>query len=280
MQQALEFSLNNLTIRGIGYGDPNKQQILALHGWLDNAASFEPLSKYLNDYYIVAIDLAGHGLSDHRDAGAHYHLIDFVYDLQELVESQGWTSLVLMGHSMGGIIGSLYSACFGERVKKYISIESFGPLTKEAHTSPSQLRDSIISRLKAQKSKSRHPTNFERTVEARTMVGDITSDSARLLVARNTREISGQLRFTTDRRLRTLSPMRLTAPQAESFLRNIQCPVLAVMGNAGYQSMAEAFHTRKDWVADLEFHILDGHHHLHMDSPKVVADVIDSFIKS
>lgn len=280
MQQELEFSLSNLTLRGIGYGDPKKQMILALHGWLDNAASFEPLSEYLNDYYVVAIDFAGHGLSDHRDTGAHYHLIDFVYDLQELVESQGWSSLVLMGHSMGGIIGSLYTACFSDRVSKYISIESFGPLTKEANTSPIQLRDSINSRLKAQKSKIRHPTTFERTVEARTMVGDITATSARLLVARNTQEVGGQLRFTTDRRLRTLSPMRLTEPQAESFLRNIQCPVLAVMGSVGYKSMAEAFLARKDWVAKLVFYKLDGHHHLHMDNPKAVADVIDSFIKS
>ncbi|MEP0357035.1 MAG: alpha/beta hydrolase [Paraglaciecola sp.] len=280
MQQALKFPLDNLTIRGIGYGDPQNQMVLALHGWLDNAASFEPLSKYLKDYYVVAIDLAGHGLSDHRDAGAHYHLIDFVYDLHELVESQGWTSFVLMGHSMGGIIGSLYTACFSDRVRKYISIESFGPLTKDSKTSAIQLRDSINSRLKSQRRKSRHPTTFERTVEARTMVGDISIASARLLIARNTHGVDGQLRFTTDRRLRTLSAVRPTEPQAENFLRSIHCPVLVLMGSAGYESMAKAFYARKDWVANLTFHKLDGHHHLHMDNPEAVAIVVDSFIKS
>ncbi|MFT2091476.1 alpha/beta fold hydrolase [Paraglaciecola sp. 2405UD69-4] len=280
MQQALEFSLSHLTLRGVGYGDPQKPMILALHGWLDNAASFEPISQYLRDFYIVAIDLTGHGLSDHRTPGAHYHLIDFVHDLHELVESQGWTDLVLMGHSMGGIIGSLYSACFEERVSKFISIESLGPLAKAPQTSPSQLRDSINSRLKAQKSRVRHPTSFERTVEARTMVGDISVSSARLLVARNTQTVAGQLRFTTDRRLRTLSSMRLTEQQVESFLRNIKCPVLVIMGRSGYESMGDAFLARKDWIVKLQSFEYDGHHHLHMDNPKPVAEAIVDFMKS
>ncbi|WP_293752100.1 alpha/beta fold hydrolase [uncultured Paraglaciecola sp.] len=104
MQQPLEFPLSNITLCGIGYGDPSKPMILALHGWLDNAASFQPIAEYLNDYYILAIDITGHGLSSHRSDGANYHLTDFVFDIHELVESQGWSSFVLMGHSMGGVL--------------------------------------------------------------------------------------------------------------------------------------------------------------------------------
>ena len=96
MQQNLEFPLTNITLRGIGYGDPSKPMILALHGWLDNAASFAPVAAFLHDYYIVAIDMTGHGLSSHRSAGAHYHLTDFVNDMHELVESQAWSTFILM----------------------------------------------------------------------------------------------------------------------------------------------------------------------------------------
>ena len=278
MPQPLEFPLANITLHGIGYGDPTKPMILALHGWLDNAASFEPIAEYLPDYYIVAIDITGHGLSSHRNNGAHYHLIDFVYDIHELVESQGWQSILLMGHSMGGIISTIYASCFPERVSKLISIESFGPMTKDTQSSPTQLRDSILSRLKAQSSETKHPTSIERTVEARAMVGDIKLQSARLLVTRNIREQNGQLLFATDRRLRTLSALRMTEPQAEAFMRNIQCPTLVITGTQGYESMRNVLQQRLDWVKDLTMVEFAGHHHLHMDNPQPVAEKIVEFL--
>jgi pimeloyl-ACP methyl ester carboxylesterase len=278
VQQALEFPLANITLRGIGYGDPSKPMILALHGWLDNAASFNPIAEYLTNYYIVALDIIGHGLSSHRSDGAHYHLIDFPYDLHELVEAQGWQSFILMGHSMGGIIATIYASCFPEHVSKLISIESFGPMTKDTQSSPTQLRDSILSRLKAQRSEAKHPRSIERTVEARAMVGDIKLESARLLITRNIREEKEQLFFTTDRRLRTFSSLRMTDSQAEAFLRNIQCPTLVITGTQGYESMRTALNKRLDWVENLTMAECEGYHHLHMDNPQPVADKVVRFL--
>lgn len=278
MQQDLEFPLANITLSGIGYGDPKKPMILALHGWLDNAMSFAPLSEFLTDYYIVAVDITGHGLSSHRCAGAHYHLIDFVHDIHELVESQAWSEFLLMGHSMGGIIATLYASCFPEQVKKLISIESFGPMTKEAQTSPSQLRESIISRLQAQKSEPQHPSSIEKTVKARSIKGDISQVSARLLVSRNIREQNGQLFFTTDRRLRTFSSLRVTEEQAEAFMRNIACPMLLLSGTQGYESMRKSYANRMNWVNDLTVSECEGYHHLHMDNPQPVAAKIVDFL--
>jgi pimeloyl-ACP methyl ester carboxylesterase len=278
VQQDLEFPLANITLRGVGYGDPSKPMILALHGWLDNALSFQPIAAYLSDYYILALDITGHGLSSHRSNGAHYHLIDFAYDLHELIESQGWQSFILMGHSMGGIISTIYTSCFPEHISKLISIESFGPMTKDTQNSPSQLRDSILSRLKTQQSEAKHPSSIERTVEARAKVGDITLESARLLITRNIRVENDKLFFTTDRRLRTFSSLRMTESQAEAFVRNIKCPTLVITGSQGYESMRTIVQNRLDWVEDLTVSECEGHHHLHMDNPQPVADKIVDFL--
>ena len=113
-----EITLNALTVRGIRYGSEDKPEILALHGWLDNAASFEPLSRYLSDYQIIALDFVGHGKSDHRANGAHYHLVDNVQDVHEAIQALGLSELKIIGHSMGGIIAAMYAACFPEMVKK------------------------------------------------------------------------------------------------------------------------------------------------------------------
>jgi len=278
VQQALEFPLANITLHAIGYGDPTKPMILALHGWLDNAVSFQPVAEYITDYYILALDITGHGLSSHRSDGAHYHLIDFAYDLHELVDSQGWQPFILMGHSMGGIISTIYASCFPEYVSKLISIESFGPMTKDTQSSPIQLRDSILSRLKTQQSEAKHPSSIQRTIEARAKIGDIKLESARLLITRNIREENKQLLFNTDRRLRTFSSLRMTEPQAEAFMRNIQCPTLVITGDKGYESMRTTVQKRLDWVENLTTAECEGHHHLHMDNPQPVANKIIVFL--
>lgn len=274
----LSFTLSHLTLRGLGLGDPQKPMILALHGWLDNAASFIPLSHYLTDYYIVAIDITGHGLSDHRAKGSHYHQIDFVHDIHELVESQDWPPFILMGHSMGGIIASYYASCFPEKVSQLISIESFGPMSKEPSSSPAQLRESIESRLKANSSAAKHPTSLESTIEARSKAGDMSEASATLLVNRNIEARDGQYFFKTDRRLRTISSTRITESQAEAFMRSIACPMLVILGDKGYESMKKALSNRKSWVANSHIIECEGHHHLHMDDPISVSNYINGFL--
>ncbi|MDU0354604.1 alpha/beta hydrolase [Paraglaciecola aquimarina] len=279
MQRELEFKLKHITLRGMGFGDSNKPMILALHGWLDNAASFAPLAPYLADYYVLAIDLAGHGLSDHRSPDAHYHLLDFVYDLHELVEIQGWQRFVLMGHSLGAIIASLYASSFTERVDRLICIEALGPLTKSATTSASQLRESILNRLNLSTSPSTRPKTIARVINARAFVGELSVSSAELLVRRNTSERDGQLFYRTDRRLRTVSALRMTEEQARAFVSSIVCPVLLITGDKGFETFASEIKDRMTRL-DLGQHVCcSGNHHVHMDNPTDVALKVVNFLE-
>ncbi|GAB2700061.1 alpha/beta fold hydrolase [Aliiglaciecola aliphaticivorans] len=274
----VRFSLPNLELAGLANGHTDKPLIIALHGWLDNAASFIPLSHYLNDYHLIAIDFAGHGHSSHRSADAHYHQIDFVHDLHELVLSQGYKNFILLGHSMGGIVGSLYASSFPEFVSHFITIESFGPMSKDAQTSPVQMRESIESRLKLRAREAKHPKSYDSVVNARALAGDLSEEAATLLVNRNLLEQNGQLRFRTDRRLRTLSSIRLTDEQAKHFMQNIQAPTLAIMGTSGYEVMREKMQERFDWVTNLSHVTCEGGHHLHMDYPQQIAAKLLNFL--
>ncbi|MFA3789865.1 alpha/beta fold hydrolase [Aliiglaciecola sp. SL4] len=274
------FSLPNLELAGLANGHTDKPLIIALHGWLDNAASFIPLSKYLHDYHLVAIDFAGHGLSSHRSADAHYHQIDFVHDLHEFVLSQGYKNFILLGHSMGGIVGSMYASSFPEFVSHFITIESFGPMSKDAQTSPLQMREAIESRMELQAREAKHPKSYDSVVKARALAGDLTEEAATLLVNRNLLEQNGELRFRTDRRLRTLSSVRLTDEQAKHFMQNIQAPTLAIMGTSGYEVMREKVQERLEWVANLSHVTCEGGHHLHMDYPEEIATKLLNFLAS
>lgn len=277
--QEIEIRSANMTIRGLSFGDVSKPMILALHGWLDNAASFIPLSKYFSDYHLVALDLPGHGQSSNRSLDAHYHFVDFVQDLHRAVLQQGWKQFYLLGHSMGGIIASLYASCFPEFVTKYITIESFGPMTKDAQTSPEQLRDSIESRLTAERSETKQPENLEAVIRARVKAGDLSYEAAKLLVERNIEIKDEQLFWLTDRRLRTFSSLRMTDEQAKAFMTNIQSPVLAISGTNGFDMMKQRLQERAPWVTQLQTEECEGGHHLHMDNPEPVAKKIHHFLK-
>jgi len=58
---AVELVTGAGTLRGLRWGRSGDASILALHGWLDNAASFARLAPLLMDADVVAIDLPGHG---------------------------------------------------------------------------------------------------------------------------------------------------------------------------------------------------------------------------
>src|SRR3546814_8626262 len=54
-------------------GREGAPRLLAVHGWLDNAASFIPMLEHLGDFDVVAIDLPGHGYSFHRPPRSEEH---------------------------------------------------------------------------------------------------------------------------------------------------------------------------------------------------------------
>ena len=69
------------TIAAKRWGNSGGPKFIALHGWLDNANTFDRLAPLLPELNLVALDFAGHGYSDHRAPGAHYHQIDDVQDV-------------------------------------------------------------------------------------------------------------------------------------------------------------------------------------------------------
>lgn len=274
----ISFELSSITLSGISFGDETKPLIIACHGWLDNAMSFYPLSEYLTHYHVIAFDFAGHGKSSHRSKGAHYHFVDYVQDLHELISQQGWKNFILMGHSMGGMVCSMYAACFPEYVRQLICLESFGPLTDQAQNSTQQLRAAIESRLSVIQTQVKHPASLEHAVAARIKVSDMSRGSATLLMERNVECNERGCFWRTDRRLRTLSSLRLTDEQARSFMCNIKAPVLIVKGESGYDFMLTYQRQRSQWIAQLDYQECEGGHHFHMDNPENVAKLILNFL--
>jgi len=60
----------HIAVKIWGNRETSRIHILALHGWLHNASAFDPICELLDDqYYIIAIDLPGHGFSTPYPSG-------------------------------------------------------------------------------------------------------------------------------------------------------------------------------------------------------------------
>jgi len=238
-----EFNIGTLHLAALDNQGAGKV-VIGLHGYLDNAESLRLLAPYLQTHRFIALDLAGHGRSSHRPHGAHYNQADYLQDLYALIESQEWEEVILLGHSLGGILASLFAALFPEKVSAVISIDACGPLTESEETTAAQMREAIISRHAKSRNKLRI-VDLDEAVKARCKISDIPEEHARSILSRNlTQDAGGHCFWSSDPKLRTKSTLRLTEKQAESLMRAIVCPVLFIGASNSFKNLDTVFPNR------------------------------------
>ncbi len=249
------------------------QPILALHGWLDNAASFIPLMQQLSDWPWLALDLPGHGRSDHRGAGSSYHFVDYCDELWQLTQ-QFAQPLTLVGHSLGALVAVAFAASFPERVQQLILIEGLMPLGFPAQRAPDILRSAVRSRAKWRARQPSCYTTLEQAIAARRLAGELSQQGARLLVERNLNATPAGWQWRYDQRLRTLSPLRMSESQALAFADGVQCPVTLLYGERGFPALKHALASGDIRYPMFQSFRLPGGHHLHLDEPQACADCL------
>ncbi len=96
----------------IYYIDQGKGDVLVfVHGFLGSSWLFESQVDYFSKkgYRAIALDQLGHGKSDKPESES-YELVDLANYLEEfLQEVVGDQKIVLIGHSMGGMISQIYA---------------------------------------------------------------------------------------------------------------------------------------------------------------------------
>ncbi|MDX1696012.1 MAG: alpha/beta hydrolase [Ketobacteraceae bacterium] len=277
---------NGLKIAGLCWGDSSLPKLLACHGWLDNAATYERLAPRLAEkFQVVAMDFAGHGLSDHRPRGVRYHLLDNVDDVILFADALGWEKFHLMGHSMGAGISTYVTSCFPDRVESLALIEGVGTHSTPPEEAPKVLRKAVKDMERAPDIRKPVYKNLDAAVKARTsVVGVISAAAAEPLCRRGTvpadaDHLDKGITWSSDPRLKMTSALRLTEPLVQAFVVNIKRPVVFIGGEQGFGSRMPAINERLAVIADLHQVFLPGNHHLHLepDTCGAVADALLAF---
>ena len=125
-----------LRLHYVDWGNPDAPPLVLVHGGRDHCRSWDWVALALRDrYHVIAPDLRGHGDSQWV-IGSGYAMIDYVYDLAQLVRQNDLAPVTLLGHSLGGRICLEYAGIYPERVSRLIAIEGLGPSRSqtEAHS--------------------------------------------------------------------------------------------------------------------------------------------------
>ncbi|XP_013107028.1 probable serine hydrolase [Stomoxys calcitrans] len=285
-------------IAGRWYGDQNERPILALHGWQDNCGSFAKLAPLIAPYRsLLCVDLPGHGHSSHLPIGILYHNVEFVRVILRLMEIYKWKKVSLMGHSMGGSVAFHFAAFYPDRVDMVISLDIIKNFfwqpkvmpTVWAHTMEKALKDN--DRL-LNSDNSEPPSYTFRECEKLLYEGSQQSvdlENCKYILERNISKselFPDKYYFSRDGRVKYLAEfnpdMQLSLVMGKRICKH-SIPYLVIKGGKSTNISAVASELDDCMIknnANFEsFIYAEGTHHLHLNHPKPVAQMIIGFLQ-
>jgi pimeloyl-ACP methyl ester carboxylesterase/CRP-like cAMP-binding protein len=98
-----QYSINGQQIRVVEEGQPNRQVALLIHGWSSSRYAMSPLLGLVSQRFrAIAVDLPGYGESP--PLPQRVTIPSYVAFMADLIEEMTDGPVVLLGHSMGGMI--------------------------------------------------------------------------------------------------------------------------------------------------------------------------------
>ncbi len=278
-------NVRGLAIHYLEWGEPGGTPLVLVHGFLDQAFSWQPFVRALQNktpqpLWVVAPDCRGHGDSGWVGAGGYYHFPDYVFDLDSLIRELGVEQFNLIGHSMGGTISFLYCGTFPKKVQRLVLIEGIGAAGVSFSDAPLRMEKWIIELHDRGRDHFRQYRSVEAGAKQLQQTNPRLSSELALDLARTgmKQNALGKWVWKFDPLHRTLSPQPFYSAQAIEFFRRIQCPVLIVDGKQS-RSQRPDKQQRLAVVRDKQFAEIDhAGHMVHLDNPDELALVVAEFL--
>ncbi|OQR77867.1 putative serine hydrolase-like [Tropilaelaps mercedesae] len=270
------------------WGPIHAKPILALHGWQDNANTYDLLIPLLKPKYrIIALDFVGHGYSSHLAPGLFYSTNNFIMDIERVAHYFAWDSFIIMGHSMGGGIGHMYSLLFPERLRTLVTIDVPLPATMTTDKFVMMTAFSILNLLRIEREHfGEKPFAYTADEIIKKHMAAIknayTREAVKILMRRGCTQVGpDQFIFNRDRRLKYVFWNSFDANTAGELATRYKNELLAIrcvpmqFYKEGYHKIQEI---HRDNCSRYQYSEIEGLHHIHMTDPEKVAPIINEFL--
>jgi pimeloyl-ACP methyl ester carboxylesterase len=265
------------------WGTPGDPPIVLLHGWLDTGETFQFLVDEMPERWsLVAPDWRGFGRSEWEPAG--YWFANYLADLDALLDVYSpEMPAVLVGHSMGGNVASLYAGVRPERVRRLVNIEGLGLPHTSADQAPARYRR-WLEELRGTPAFSTYASleQFAQFLAGR----NPRLDPARALFiaqAWTERAEDGRFRIRSDPRHKLVNPVLYRREEAAACWRNIAAPVLVLVGEHSEFRGRLGEEGKDDKLRELFRDVRiatvpDAGHMMHHERPAELARLIETFL--
>lgn len=270
-------------VRTPSHGAPT---LVFMHGWQDNLASFHSLLPLLpQDFGLILFDWPGHGLSEHKPGDYYYPFFDYLDDLHQVLNHSSLSLLghtgpvVLVGHSLGGVVASCYAASFPDSIDAMVTIEALGPIAEPEQTVTERFANSLNQRAILRTKAPRYFDSALKALRLRASINKVSLEALLPLVARGLSVGTQGVRWRHDPKLGAEALYRMSPAHSESIIRAINCPVLAIRATDGYPAFRSTDAAiRATWFQQLTLAELPGTHHCHLQQPQQTVSLITDFV--
>lgn len=269
------------------WGSPERQPILALHGWQDNAGSFDLLSPLIKNSSVLAIDLPGHGLSSWLPNGIPYDDATTILIIRKLKNHFGWKKVKFLGHSAGALTSFLYASFFPDETEFVIALDGlqYPPINVPQHTA---LYAQTTDKFLALESKTTPiPSYQEDEFVQRWIKGtnnSLDEISVRILMIRGAkRKEDGTIFFSRDPRVKLNIPTRsiYTLEYLKELAKLIKCPYFVLRSSetvSDDEFSSDVVKIMENNSRGFTLISIPGTHHLHLTNYKGVAEFVNTFL--
>ncbi|MCK5769381.1 alpha/beta hydrolase [Algiphilus sp.] len=264
------------------WGADGAPAIVVLHGWGDCGATFAPLAECWAEHGPVAApDMRGFGGTQHA-GGTDYLFPEYIPDLDAILDRLAPNGpIVLVGHSMGAQIASLYAGIRPERVSHLVLLDGLHLPDSDPDRAPKRYRQWLHQLAQPPEIK-RYGDFDELAARIRRQHPKLDAQRADA-IARAWGEADGDgVRLRMDPVHRRRGPLLYRAAESMAIWREITAPVLFVDGGASpfpdAIDAAERTRRRECFADHSVVTIPDTGHMLHFEAPDATAAAVTRWL--
>jgi pimeloyl-ACP methyl ester carboxylesterase len=264
------------------WGDPAAPKVFLLHGFLDVSATWQPVAEgLLPRFQVLCPDLRGFGNTEWPADG--YWFQDYVGDVEALADHYSPAEpILLVGHSMGAQVASLYAGLRPARVKKLACLDGLFLPDMEPKLVTKRFRR-WLDELKDLPKQKTYASFDELAERIRKQHPDLPAERAGFVARCWGREDGhGRISLCADPKHRLSGPGLYRNEESLAIWREITAPTLFVDGGLSQFRNAitpEEAARRRACFRDQRAVVVErGSHMLHFSAPQETARCIADFL--